>query len=46
MQQENKTEEKIKCKWLNKTYGKGYYICNGFLKPVTEEICKKCKERI
>lgn len=33
-------EEDINCKWLNKEYGKGYYICNGLLKPVNEEICK------
>lgn len=34
----------IECKWLNKTYGDGYWICNGLLKPTNEDICKICKE--
>lgn len=38
-------EEEINCMWLNKECGKGYWICNGFLKPVNEEICKNCEER-
>ena len=38
-------DKEIKCKWLNKTYGRGYYICNGFLKTVNEEICQNCIER-
>lgn len=38
-------EEEINCMWLNKEYGKGYWICTGFLKPVNEEICKNCEER-
>ena len=41
----NRTEEDINCMWLNTEYGKGYWICNGFLKPVNEEICKNCEER-
>jgi hypothetical protein len=32
------------CKWLNTNYGYGYWICNGFLKPTNEEICKNCTE--
>lgn len=39
-------KEEIDCKWLNKTFGKGYYICSGLLKAVTEEDCKNCEERI
>jgi hypothetical protein len=39
-------EKKINCKWLNTRFGEGYYICNGFLKPVNWDICKSCKERI
>ena len=39
-------QEQINCKWLNKNFGKGFYICDGLLKPVTEEDCKNCKERI
>ena len=39
-------EKEINCKWLNKNFGKGFYICDGLLKPVREEDCKKCKERI
>lgn len=25
-------EEQINCKWLNKTYGEKYWICNGQLR--------------
>jgi len=38
------SNDKIKCIWLNKKYGKGYWICDGLLKAVNEEICKKCKK--
>lgn len=37
--------EKIECKWLNKNYGDGYWICDGFLKATNKEICKDCPER-
>lgn len=37
--------EKIECKWLNKNYGDGYWICDGFLKRTNEQICKDCPER-
>ena len=36
---------KIECRWLNKNYGDGYWICNGFLKPTNREICRNCPER-
>ena len=39
------SKEKIECKWLNKKFGKGFYLCNAFLLPVTKEICINCKER-
>ena len=38
-------DEEINCIWLNKSYGEGLYLCNGFLKPVNDEICKNCEER-
>lgn len=37
--------EKINCMWLNTSFGKNYMICDGFLKPVTKEICNKCENR-
>lgn len=37
--------EKIECKWLNKNYRDGYWICDGFLKRTNEQICKDCPER-
>lgn len=36
----------IKCKWLNKSFGEKYWICDGLLKVTNIEICKKCKERL
>lgn len=33
------------CKWLNKTFGDGYWICNGLLKPTSAEICETCTEK-
>lgn len=32
------------CMWLNKSFGDGHWICDGLLKPVNREICRKCKE--
>lgn len=37
--------EKIECKWLNKNFGDGYWICDGFLKATNKEICKDCPEK-
>ena len=39
------SDKEISCMWLNTEFGKGYYICNGLLKAVTEEDCKNCKDR-
>lgn len=39
------SKEEIDCKWLNKNFGEGYYICDGLLKAVTKEDCENCKER-
>ena len=30
------------CKWLNKTFGDGYWVCNGMLKPTSKGICEQC----
>lgn len=38
-------EEKIECTFLNKSMGKGYYICNLEQLPITQKMCEKCKER-
>ena len=38
-------EEEKECRWLNKSFGDNYWICDGLLKPVNEEICKECEER-
>lgn len=37
-------KNKIKCMWLNKSFGDGYWVCNGKLHPTNPEICMKCKE--
>ncbi len=31
------------CKWLNRAFGDGYWICKGFLKKCDPIICSKCK---
>ena len=41
-----KGKEEINCIWLNKSFGEGYYICDGLLKAITKEDCKNCKERV
>lgn len=32
------------CCWLNKEFGKGYYICNAKFKVVSEEDCEECQK--
>lgn len=34
------------CKWLNKSFGDDYWICNGLLKATSEEICNTCTEKV
>ena len=37
-------KDKIDCIWLNKNFGKGYWICNGKLHPTNPEICMRCQK--
>ena len=38
-------KRKIKCMWLNKSFGDDYWICDGLLKPTNRKICEECNIR-
>lgn len=35
----------IDCKFLNTSYGEGYWLCHMFLKPTNPDMCKYCQNR-